>query len=128
MHGSFWKSFCLDCDKEFSYDQIKEKLFNENVPKCACGGVVKPDIVFFGENVKYFSQSTQLATRADLFFIIGSSCVVQPAACVPNYANGPIVVVNKEEIGAGFSNIALEVTEDIDTFFKEVAQELNITC
>ena len=48
LHGSYWKSFCLDCDQEFSYEEMKLKILAEDVPRCHCDGVVKPDVVFFG--------------------------------------------------------------------------------
>jgi len=121
MHGSFWKSYCLDCEKEYSYEQMKMKIYEEDIPHCVCEGVIKPDIVFFGENVKYLQESTQLAEEADLFFIIGSSCVVYPAASVPQCTNGKIVIVNLDEVHIPTGDIVLEVRDDIDGFFERVA-------
>ena len=124
MHGSFWKSYCLDCQQEFSYDALKVKLRSENIPRCSCSGVIKPDIVFFGENVKYLTESVKLARETDLFFIIGTSCVVYPAATVPQYTSGKIVIVNMSLIEATFKNVALEVQGDIDQFFTELNKKL----
>ena len=120
MHGSFWKSFCLNCGKEFSFEQMKVKLASDEIPKCPCGGVIKPDIVFFGENVKYLVESADLASQCDLFFVVGTSCVVYPAAMIPQYAKGKIVVVNMSPVEIKLNNIVLNVQDDIDTFFKKV--------
>lgn len=122
MHGSFWISYCLECNKEFSYDEMREKLQKEEIAHCSCGGVIKPDIVFFGENVKCLSESEALAAQADLFFVIGTSCVVYPAAAVPDYVTGKIVVINMERVNLNGNNVVLNVTEDIDDFLKEVSQ------
>ncbi len=126
MHGSFWVSQCLKCGKEFSFAQMKQKLASEEIPHCACGGVIKPDVVFFGENVKYLAESEHLASRADLFFVIGTSCVVYPAAMIPQYAQDKIVVVNHAPVELPLNNVVLTVREDIDAFFTKVAEEFSI--
>lgn len=123
MHGSFRLSHCLECRREFSYEQMKAKLAEEGVPRCSCGGILKPDIVFYGENVKCLAESLRLAGQADLFFVVGTSCVVYPAAMIPDYVHGAIVIVNRDPVQVGGSNIALETREDIDVFFDAVAQE-----
>ncbi|MDO8580787.1 MAG: Sir2 family NAD-dependent protein deacetylase, partial [Candidatus Omnitrophota bacterium] len=126
MHGSFWKSYCLECRQEYSFDQMKEMLAANDVVSCSCGGVIKPDIVFFGENVKHLDQSVHLAQEADLFFVIGSSCVVYPAAMLPQYTSGIIIVVNQGDVDRNLTNVGLKVNYDIDTFFQKVAAEMNL--
>lgn len=125
MHGSFWNSHCLDCGKQFSFEDIKIKIQQDLVPRCDCKGVIKPDIVFFGENVKHLQESYRLAYEADLFLVIGTSCVVYPAASVPQYAEGRIVVVNKGKVNLDLDNISLRVEEECDLFFFEVEQYLS---
>ena len=126
MHGSFLKSHCLDCGEEFSYDQLKTRLLQEDVPSCACKGVIKPDIVFFGEDVKYLAESERLARDAELFFIIGTSCAVYPAALLPHFVTGDIIVVNQDKVNAQYPHISLDIREDINHFFKKVAVALNL--
>lgn len=120
MHGSFELSHCLECQKAFSFVMLKEKMMTEVVPLCDCGGVIKPDIVFFGEDVKYFTDAVELAEASDLFLVIGTSCVVQPAAQVPSYASGDIVVINKGPVELKVYNITLKVNMDADKFFEQV--------
>lgn len=50
-HGSFIEAHCIDCKKSNEAPQIKRKIFNDEIPYCSCGGLVKPDIVFFGESL-----------------------------------------------------------------------------
>ncbi len=118
MHGSFLKNFCFRCRKEFFYDEIKARLQNEPVPHCSCGGVIKPDVIFFGENVKYLAESSRLAEEVDLFFVIGTSCVVYPAAMLPTMVKGDIVIVNHDPIHLESSQVALSIQHDIDRFFQ----------
>ena len=126
MHGSFWQSYCLECGKLYSYQLMKEKLNSTGVPRCSCRGVIKPDIVFFGEDVKYMSEAAVLAEASDLFFVIGSSCVVYPAATIPTLTRGKIVTVNKGAINLDVYRIALRVEDDSDEFFARLAKELKV--
>ena len=126
MHGSFWQNHCLECNEEFSYETLKAMLKMPGVPKCTCGGVIKPDVVFFGENVKCLHESSQLAEESDLFFVIGSSCVVYPAAMIPTLTRGKVIIVNKGDIHLNVHNIALTVDDDIDGFFALLAKELKV--
>ncbi|MCD6232132.1 Sir2 family NAD-dependent protein deacetylase [Candidatus Aerophobetes bacterium] len=124
LHGSFWKSYCLKCGKEFSYEQMQKKIFKEEVPKCICGGTIKPDIVFFGEKVKLLDKAQKLAYESDLFFIIGSSLAVYPAAILPELVNGKIIVVNRGEVNISSGKVNLFCNENADDFFKEVSKFL----
>ncbi len=126
MHGSFWKNVCLKCQTELNLEEMKKKLVQEEIPQCRCGGRIKPDVVFFGEDVKYLSESEELARQSDLFFVLGTSCAVFPAAMIPEYVAGDIVVVNMGRVELDTPNVALSVQEDIDAFFKQVAKELKL--
>ena len=120
LHGSFLKSFCWDCDREFSFETLRSKILSEDVPRCSCRGVIKPDVVFFGENVKYLEKAYQLAGEVDLFLVIGTSCVVYPAASIPEVVSGKIIVVNMQEVDLRSMNVVLSVQEDIDSFLNSV--------
>lgn len=124
LHGSFFKSRCVTCKAEVGWDAFKEIIFKEDVPRCACKGVIKPEIVFFGEQVRFLEESVKLAEESDLFFVIGTSCVVYPAALLPSYAAGKIVVINLSKVQLPVYNVALSVESDIDQFFSAVSQAL----
>jgi NAD-dependent deacetylase len=121
MHGSFWRSFCLTCGQEYSYGQLKDMLLNHPIPHCICRGLIKPDIVFFGEDVKYFTEASSLAEQADLFLVIGTSCVVYPAALLPTLTQGKIIIVNRGRVHLPVAGEVLMVDADIDEFFQTVA-------
>lgn len=126
MHGSFYRSFCLDCGREYGYEDLKARMHATFVPQCSCEGVLKPDIVFFGEHVKYYDEAAQLAQNADLFFVVGSSCAVYPAAMLPTLVAGKIVVINKGKVHLDLYNTALEVQADVDEFLSQVAKVLKM--
>ena len=125
MHGNFLHSHCLRCRKAFDYAELKSMVLQHVIPHCSCRGVIKPDIVFFGEDVKYYHQALELAQSAELFLVIGTSCVVYPAASLPQFVPGKIVIVNHSKIELNMYNIALEVQSDIDVFFKALMEALS---
>lgn len=124
VHGSFWESHCCDCGRNFSYKEMKVKIHKEEIPRCVCGGLIKPDIVFFGENVKHLDEAFHLAETSDLFFVIGTSCVVYPAAMIPHRACGQVVVINMDPVHLDQTNVVLTIQEDIDQFCGQVGQLL----
>src|SRR5205814_677361 len=101
-------------------------ILQKGIPHCSCRGIIKPDIVFFGEDVKYYHQSLELAQGADLFLVIGTSCVVYHAASLPQFVPGKIVTINHSKIGLNMYNIALEIQSDIDLFFDKLMKALTI--
>ncbi|MGM0442341.1 MAG: SIR2 family NAD-dependent protein deacylase [Elusimicrobiota bacterium] len=122
IHGSFWKSYCMECSREYAFGEMKEKISSEKIPRCTCGGVIKPDIVFFGEPVKYLKQAKNMAVNSDLFIVIGSSLTVHPAAGLPRYCRGSVAVVNKGKPNFPQDKIAVYENSDLDNFFKEVSE------
>ncbi len=125
IHGTIRHAHCTRCGEYYGYDAVNGLLEKSDVPHCKkCGGVIKPDIVFFGESVKYLAECERLCSHADLLFVLGSSLTVVPAAFLPQLCRGNIVVVNRGEISPDYlhpSRISLRVDDDIDTFFKEVS-------
>ncbi len=98
LHGNIWRDRCLRCGR--IYDHKKDDL-EEIPPKCACGGTLRPDVVWFGEALpqETLSQALQAAQSCDLFLSVGTSALVQPAASLPLFAlqNGAFVVeINPE--------------------------------
>ncbi|MFH0942466.1 MAG: NAD-dependent deacylase [Chloroflexota bacterium] len=90
LHGSNKWIRCLGCGQRYPYQEVKARLLaGEEIPDCkSCGGILKPEVVFFGESLPEdaLEQAAAHARSADLFIVIGSSLVVYPAACMPVYA------------------------------------------
>jgi NAD-dependent deacetylase len=100
IHGSARESTCLSCGKKFSYEGVAKTVQEDIIPTCdLCSGILKPDIIFFGEmlNEETITKAMLESSIADLFVVIGSSLLVQPAASLPFYAirnKGKLVIVN----------------------------------
>lgn len=103
IHGSPFLHHCLSCGAEYSYEEIALIVNEGKTPHCKdCRGIVKPDIIFFGEalNEKAVRAAVSEASRADLMIVLGSSLVVQPAASMPLYTldnGGKLVIINDME-------------------------------
>jgi len=113
LHGSFDRSHCMSCGKEYSMEEF-EALIPQ---RCRCGGIVKPDIVFFGEPVQRFYEASLAVKRAGLLLVLGSSLAVAPASSFPFMCEGETVIVNKGPI-ASLPPGALLVEEDTDSFLR----------
>ncbi|KAG7116992.1 NAD-dependent protein deacetylase hst2-1 like [Verticillium longisporum] len=105
-HGSFASQRCIACKAPFPDDAMRRHVLAEVVPRCedeACGGgLVKPDIVFFGEALPArFRDNTHLAARADLVVVLGTSLSVYPFAGLPEHARPgvPRLLLNRERVG-----------------------------
>jgi NAD-dependent deacetylase len=98
FHGNFAWQRCMDCSKKYQTRQVDVSVIP---PRCDCGGILRPDAVFFGELIPADAmwRSRQAAFDCDLMLVIGTSAVVQPASLMPVYAkqNGAKVVeINPE--------------------------------
>lgn len=104
-HGTFHTGRCLKCRAPYTLPWMKEKIMEGVIPKCEeCKeGVVKPDIVFFGELLpeRFHYLADQDFAQADLLIIMGSSLVVHPFASLINRvrSNCPRLLINKEKVG-----------------------------
>ncbi|MEI7901674.1 MAG: Sir2 family NAD-dependent protein deacetylase [bacterium] len=102
VHGSPILHHCFGCGREKTFDEICALLDTASVPRCEhCGEAYKPDITFFGEMLpeRAFSRSVELAQKADLMLVLGSSLTVHPAASIPSLtvrAGGKLVIVNAQ--------------------------------
>lgn len=100
VHGDFRHSTCMSCGARSATDRWVPTVMRGDVPRCECGGVIKPDITFFGELLpeEAWRSSVEAMRQADLVFILGTSLQVYPAAGLPDYAppSARIVIVNNE--------------------------------
>ena len=97
LHGSIHRNYCQICEKEYGLDYILE---SDGIPRCECGGIVKPDVVLYEEplNNAILNFSVDYISRADTLIIGGTSLVVYPAAGLINYFHGSnLVLINKSE-------------------------------
>ena len=122
LHGSVHRNYCVDCKKSYNARYIAK---SKGVPVCECGGVIKPDVVLYEENLKQNDITRAIAyiSEADAFIIGGTSLVVYPAAGLAGYYKGnKLVIINKSEtdrdagallvIRKGIGEVMSEVTVD----------------
>ncbi|SEH15851.1 NAD-dependent deacetylase [Natronorubrum sediminis] len=118
LHGNSQRVRCTDCGKRIDGDPVFERAADgELPPTCDCGGVYKPDVVLFGEQLPgaVIQQARTLARESDVFLAIGSSLVVEPAASLPRIAasNGATVgIVNLESTPVD-SSAEVVIREDV---------------
>lgn len=103
-HGTFYTNHCIDCDKEYTMEWVKDEIFKDNVPTCEeCNGIVKPDIVFFGENLpeRFHVLPHRDFKQCDLLIIMGTSLTVQPFASLIDYVSDNCVrlLINRDKVG-----------------------------
>lgn len=82
LHSNIEKNYCIKCKKRYDFINFD---FNKKIPKCECGGLIRPDVVWFGEFLPMndYNASEKAAEECDVTFVIGTSAVVYPAANIP---------------------------------------------
>ena len=98
LHGSVHRNHCEKCGKFYGLDYI---LSTEGVPRCACGGIVKPDVVLYEEGLdqRTLEDSVMYLSRADMLIIGGTSLNVYPAAGLIRYYRGhKLVLINRSPV------------------------------
>lgn len=100
LHGSVLRNYCMDCHKFYSLDKILE---SDGIPRCECGGIIKPDVVLYQEGLDYATMegAIQAIQRADLLIVAGTSLVVYPAAGFIDYFQGnKMILINRDQTPA----------------------------
>lgn len=101
LHGSVLKNRCTECGHRYDVEFIKN---SEGIPRCIkCGGVVKPEVVLYGENLDEdtVTGAARAISAADTLIVAGTSLTVYPAAGLINYFTGEnLVVINREPVPA----------------------------
>ncbi|MBQ1224299.1 MAG: NAD-dependent protein deacylase [Oscillospiraceae bacterium] len=97
LHGSANRNICRKCGKIFSAEEI---LNSTGIPRCECGGLIKPDVVLYGESLDAdtIDGAIDAISKADLLIVAGTSLTVYPAAgFVTLFKGNALVLVNKSE-------------------------------
>ena len=96
LHGSVLRNYCMNCHK--FYDG--EFIFKSNgIPKCTCGGVIKPDVVLYEEGLdnSTVTNSINAIQKADMLIVAGTSLAVYPASGLINYYRGnKLILINRD--------------------------------
>ena len=121
LHGSVLRNYCMKCNKTFTEEEI---IHSKGVPKCSCGGIVKPDVVLYEESLdsKAINDSLYALERADTLIVGGTSLTVNPAASLVWYFRGKhFVIINMSETPYDQS-ATLIIREPIGKVLKEATE------
>ena len=118
LHGNITRSYCMDCERDADPDTVDAAIQNGEPAQCPdCGGLIRPDVVWFGEMLPpaAVDAARSAAHAADVFFSIGTSAVVYPAAQLPvtaRQAGAYVVEVNPDRT---------PLSDDVDAFLQREA-------
>lgn len=119
LHGSVHRNYCEKCGKFYPMEYI---LNGEGIPRCSCGGRIKPDVVLYEEglNQELLYDAVRYLSDADMLIIGGTSLAVYPAAGLVNYYRGhKLVVINKSSVGRDLS-ADLVITDPIGATLSQI--------
>lgn len=118
IHGTIWENYCTKCHKFYSLNELKK----DGIPRCSCGGIIKPNVVLYEENLNSETINSALSAimNADMLIVIGTSLVVYPAASFIEYYNGnKLVIINKTKTpGDKIANLV--INDDIINVIKSL--------
>lgn len=119
LHGSVHRNYCEDCGKSYPVQYIVD---TEDVPRCECGGIVKPDVVLYEEGLDSVTmqKSVKYIQNAEVLIIGGTSLAVYPAAGFIDFFNGKhLVVINMDKTSRNV-NADLVISERIGEVFEQL--------
>ena len=119
LHGSVLRNYCQRCGKFHSAEFIRDC---NGIPRCSCGGTVKPDVVLYEESLDQntIEKSITAIHRADLLIVAGTSLTVYPAAGLIDYYRGNRLVLINRDATAYDSQADLVFHESLGKIFREL--------
>ena len=120
LHGSIMRNYCTSCNKFYSLDDLS----CHGIPRCTCGGIIKPDVVLYEEglNENDIERALNAISTCDLMIVVGTSLVVYPAAGFVRYFRGKnLVLLNKSE--TQYDNAAdIVIHDDVCNVVKQLKE------
>ena len=133
LHGSYRTATCHGCGRHYVdltyawwYAAMGDSPRSPVALCPACTGVLKPDIVFFGEPVHAITEAQQMVAECDLLLVLGSSLKVTPASLLPHFTTRTTIVVNKGHVTLTPARYRHFVEEELDAYCSEVAACLGL--
>ena len=120
LHGSVYRNYCMECGKAYGVEKIIDEANQNTIPRCECGGIIKPDVVLYEEGLsdKTMMGAMKAISECDMLIIAGTSLAVYPAAGFINYYSGnKLVVINKSELNV---NADLVINEAVGEVFSKL--------
>lgn len=119
LHGSVLRNYCTKCGKFYPAEYIRDSV---GIPKCDCGGIVKPDVVLYEEGLDQntIEKSIRAIHQADLLIVTGTSLTVYPAAGLIDYYPGNRLVLINRDVTPRDGVADLVLHESLGTVFSEL--------
>ncbi|MBQ6450315.1 MAG: NAD-dependent protein deacylase [Solobacterium sp.] len=119
LHGSILRNHCMRCGKFYPLSAITEST---GVPRCTCGGIIKPDVVLYEEplDMQVSEDALDMITKADVLIVLGTSLVVYPAAGYIRYFRGDHLVLINRSSTPYDKNADLLIQTDFDQVFPKL--------
>jgi NAD-dependent deacetylase len=119
LHGSVYRNHCMRCGKSFDFAYMKHST---GVPRCECGGMIKPDVVLYEEGLDNYTieESVRAISQAQVLIIGGTSLAVYPAASLIDYFRGEALVVINKSSTPRDRNADLLIKEPIGQVFSQI--------
>ena len=123
-HGHMRTAHCINCKKSHKIEEFRKCVENETILKCSCEGLVKPDIVFFGENLPMeFFDSIKKLEKCDIAIVMGTSLAVHPfASLISMFKKQPLVLINRENPGIKRDNFAF-IEGDLESSILKIVED-----
>lgn len=121
LHGSVRENTCMDCNASYPMETI---LQTRGIPRCSCGGVIKPNVVLYGEPLEKYVciGARREITNADMLIVAGTSLAVEPAASfIEDFSGRHLIVINREPTPAD-DRAELVLHEDVAWVFEQLSQ------
>lgn len=124
LHGSVMRNYCLYCGKEYN----AEYVFNSKsiIPKCSCGGVIKPDVVLYEEPLDndVYENALKAISNCDMLIIGGTSLAVYPASYLINYFKGKYIVLINKDSTTFDKKADLVINDSLGNVFKKIDEAI----
>ena len=121
LHGNVHENYCMECNASYPMETI---LRSEGIPRCGCGGVIKPNVVLYGEPLpKYVCIGARREiTNADTLIVAGTSLAVEPAASfIGDFRGKNLIVINREATGAD-EQATMVIHQEIERVFAALGE------
>ena len=119
LHGTIYKNYCINCGKNY---EAKDIFNSKEIPKCNCGGIIKPEVVLYEEplNDNTINKTINYISNADLLIVAGTSLTVYPASSFIRFFKGKHLVIINKTITPMDNIASLIINDSLGNVFKNL--------
>lgn len=118
LHGTIYKNHCMKCGKEYEASYV---FSNHDIPVCSCGGIIRPDVVLYGESLtEDYDEAIKVVSSCETLIVAGSSLTVNPAASLVSLFNGKNLIILNDNVTPYDRCATLVIHDDLKNIFKNL--------